>query len=312
MTRCLPVPRRILLLLALVVGGCGGSATSPPSPPPAPVEAPAPRVLRWTPEEHGEAAARRDWAREETWRADLEAVLAGRDPGGEAFREKLVALADPVLRRGVLREVLERWGETREAVLVPILRGHPADLGEILGERLALSPRETLGWIDRLLFLGPERIREAWEAPGLRLTLTGLCLRSDDPEQDLATGSQRAFALRVAARARLEEAVEAFKLAAGLARGDRGERLVPDPYEPAALLARGVIEENRARRRKALAERERRRREERARAARRFERELSRTRGRRRLSRGSRSLSREGSSGGSQLQRMGSTKRRRR
>jgi hypothetical protein len=187
--------------------------------------------------------------REGTWKQDLERLRSGEDLQGGVFRAHLERVEELTLRVPVVQGVLLAWLERPESVLAGILKEQALVLAKILPEILRKDPDQGLRLADRFLFEGEKRHREAWNDPDLRNAVIQLCARPDLGEEDLETGPRRAWALRVASKARLREAVEHLMKAAGYARSESGQPLAADPFEPAAALAREVIRENQQRRR---------------------------------------------------------------
>jgi hypothetical protein len=240
-------------LLALSLTGCGGgnkpTVTSAPKKPNTPFAASP--VVSWTPTEHSEQALADAWAQEGLWKQDLTRLLKGRDPGGRKFLAHLKVLSGQDLKRQVLTGVLESWEQTGPVDLAPVIRAFPRLLASILPAILSSHPKRGLKLVERFLFVGSRRLKEAWLNRSLRAAVVRLCERPGlDLQQDLATGPLRARALRIASRAHLKEVIPALKKAAGLARNEKGVRLGMDPYGPAAALARSIIQKNRARQKK--------------------------------------------------------------
>lgn len=234
-----------------ILGGCGGgggASRPPPAVAPEPAAPPVGPPLRWDPDEHSDLARARDWHQGDAWQVDLARLLADRDPGGASLAVPLARTPEP-RRTELCGELLDYYERARHPDLAALLARFPVPVARVLGERLGARPEASLRLASRFLFRGEEPVAEAWQVAMLRGGVARLAKRTGFDVTDIQTGPTRVWALRLAGRARLKEAVEAIREAAGYARDEHGRRIAADPYGPAVDMALAIMRRERERQR---------------------------------------------------------------
>ncbi len=209
--------------------------------------------MRWVPAQHDEAAFYRAWADERKFEKDIVTLLEGRDPGGLKLRAKLSALDDPVRRPEVLEALLGYWERSGHPSLARVLKAFPADFAKVVVTVSSRRPEYSMRLADRFFFTGTQKVEAAWAEAGLVNTVVRLCKRTDFSVADLETGPARVWALKVAGKARLKEAIPEITKAAGLGKTPQGQPRLADPFGPARSMAERIIADNRRKRRAAKA-----------------------------------------------------------